>query len=81
MEQILGSLVPKTVVVWLDVEKVVRVLRGQVNSIPGFGAVKREASIVGLVSCARSEVVVLSRVSPVQPLLPSWVVLVARNPK
>ena len=70
MRRILGSTVLRTVSVGrLDIKEVVRVLRGQFNTVPGFGEVKRGAS-----SCARSKVVVLSEFSPVQPLLPSWVV-------
>ena len=56
---------------WLNIEKVVGILRGQVNNVPGFGEVKRGASSV---SCNRSEDIVMSGVSPVQPHLTSWVV-------
>ena len=53
-----------------NVEEIINVLRGRVDSIPGLRVVKWGSSSVCLVPGARSEVVVLCRVSPADPLLP-----------
>ena len=74
MSRILGSTVLRAVGVGrFDVEKIVDILRGRIDSIPGLRAVKWGSSRLGLVPGARSEVVVLCRVSPADPLLPGRV--------